>query len=223
MKLDGGWVWRLLFLSSLIVAASASSDEHSESDVLEGDMGIDEEELKVLMADDDEEEEAMVMDEEQFDEDKDEAETSEIDANVTFQVTYKTPVPTGDVYFAETFDDGSLDRWQLSKTMKEDADDDIAKYDGKWMVEPLKENKVPGDQGLVLKSRAKHHAIAAMLDKPFVFQDEPLVVQYEVNFQDGIDCGGAYIKLLSDSGSLSLVGIHVLCSLLDLTLTFFLW
>jgi len=27
------------------------------------------------------------------------------------QVTYKTPVPTGDVYFAETFDDGSLERY----------------------------------------------------------------------------------------------------------------
>lgn len=48
---------------------------------------------------------------------------------------------------------------------------------GKWSVEQLKENKVPGDQGLVLKSRAKHHAIAALLDKPFVFQDEPLVIQ----------------------------------------------
>uniref|UniRef100_A0A3Q0S9Y3 Calmegin n=1 Tax=Amphilophus citrinellus TaxID=61819 RepID=A0A3Q0S9Y3_AMPCI len=123
-------------------------------------------------------------------------------------VTYKTPVPTGDVYFAETFDDGSLDRWQLSKTVKEDADGDIAKYDGKWAVEQLKENKVPGDQGLVLKSRAKHHAISAMLDKPFVFKDEPLVIQYEVNFQDGIDCGGAYIKLLSDTGGLSLEQFH---------------
>lgn len=30
---------------------------------------------------------------------------------VVSQVTYKTPVPTGDVYFAETFDDGSLDRY----------------------------------------------------------------------------------------------------------------
>lgn len=48
---------------------------------------------------------------------------------------------------------------------------------GKWSVEQLKENKVPGDQGLVLKSRAKHHAIAAMLDKPFVFKDESLVIQ----------------------------------------------
>lgn len=49
---------------------------------------------------------------------------------------------------------------------------------GKWAVEPLKENKVPGDKGLVLKSRAKHHAIAAMLNKPFVFKDDPLVIQW---------------------------------------------
>lgn len=55
---------------------------------------------------------------------------------------------------------------------------------GKWAVEPLKENKVPGDQGLVLKSRAKHHAIAAMLDKPFVFRDKPLVVQWVASCTD---------------------------------------
>lgn len=30
-------------------------------------------------------------------------------------------------------------------------------------------------------------------------------IRYEVNFQDGIDCGGAYIKLLSDSPNLDLV------------------
>uniref|UniRef100_A0A8C7INT4 Uncharacterized protein n=1 Tax=Oncorhynchus kisutch TaxID=8019 RepID=A0A8C7INT4_ONCKI len=74
----------------------------------------------------------------------------------------------------------------------------------KWSVEQLKENKVPGDMGLVLKSRAKHHAIASLLDRPFLFRDDALVVQYEVNFQDGIDCGGAYIKLLSDEEDLDL-------------------
>lgn len=31
------------------------------------------------------------------------------------------------------------------------------------------------------------------------------VSRYEVNFQDGIDCGGAYIKLLTDSADLDLV------------------
>jgi len=29
--------------------------------------------------------------------------------------------------------------------------------------------------------------------------------RYEVNFQEGIDCGGAYIKLLSSSDDLNLV------------------
>ncbi|XP_010734063.3 calmegin isoform X1 [Larimichthys crocea] len=218
MKLDRGWMWRLLLLSSLAVAAVAAQDKQSEVDVsdMDDDMGLDEEELKVLMAEDEEEDEeeereATVMDEDQSDDtDTESGKAGEAvtDANVSFQVTYKTPVPTGDVYFAETFDDGSLDRWQPSKTVKGDADDDIAKYDGKWAVEQLKENKVPGDQGLVLKSRAKHHAISAILDKPFVFQDEPLVIQYEVNFQDGIDCGGAYIKLLSDTGDLNLEQFH---------------
>nr|DBA28970.1 TPA: hypothetical protein GDO54_009246 [Pyxicephalus adspersus] len=43
---------------------------------------------------------------------------------------------------------------------------------------------------------------------PFVFENEPLIVHYEVNFQDGIDCGGAYIKLLSHSSSLNLEEFH---------------
>ncbi|NXA33786.1 CLGN protein, partial [Eudromia elegans] len=118
-------------------------------------------------------------------------------------VVYRTPEPTGEVYFTETFD-GILAGWVLSKTKKEDTDDNISKYDGRWEVEELKENTVPGDRGLVLKSIAKHHAISAMLTKPFIFDDKPLIVQYEVNFQEGIDCGGAYVKLLSRSDDLDL-------------------
>ncbi|XP_054845687.1 calmegin isoform X2 [Eublepharis macularius] len=131
------------------------------------------------------------------------------DANVdkggsSLEVVYKTPKPTGEVYFTETFDDGILSGWVLSQTKKEDTDDDIAKYDGRWEIEPLKENMVPGDRGLVLKSVAKHHAISAMLTQPFIFDSKPLIIQYEVNFQDGIDCGGAYVKLLSKSDDLNL-------------------
>lgn len=48
---------------------------------------------------------------------------------------------------------------------------------GRWEVEELKENKVPGDKGLVLKSAAKHHAISAMLTKAFIFDKKPLIVQ----------------------------------------------
>ncbi|XP_017538880.1 calnexin [Pygocentrus nattereri] len=119
-------------------------------------------------------------------------------------VTYKAPEPRGEHFFAESFDKGTLDGWVVSQAKKDDIDEEIAKYDGKWEVEEMKDTKLPGDKGLVLKSRAKHHAISALLLRPFTFDTKPLIVQYEVNFQNGIDCGGAYVKLLSQSPDLSL-------------------
>ncbi|XP_051920384.1 calnexin isoform X2 [Hippocampus zosterae] len=119
-------------------------------------------------------------------------------------VTYKAPEPMGEHYFAESFDRGTLDSWVLSSAKKDDTDEDIAKYDGKWEVEEMKDSKLPGDKGLVLKSRAKHHAISALLLRPFTFDTMPLIVQYEVNFQAGIDCGGAYVKLLTQVPELDL-------------------
>ncbi|XP_047190245.1 calnexin isoform X3 [Scophthalmus maximus] len=122
----------------------------------------------------------------------------------TPKVTYKAPEAMGEHFFAESFDRGTLDGWVVSNAKKEDTDEDIAKYDGKWSVEEMKDSKLPGDQGLVLKSRAKHHAISAQLLRPFTFDTQPLIVQYEVNFQSGIDCGGAYVKLLSQTPDLDL-------------------
>ncbi|XP_013053284.1 calmegin isoform X1 [Anser cygnoides] len=138
---------------------------------------------------------------EDFDKQSQEADVDKDESSLG--IVYQTPKPTGEVYFTETFD-GVLTGWILSKTKKEDTDDNIAKYDGRWEVEELKENTVPGDRGLVLKSVAKHHAISTMLTKAFIFDNKPLIVQYEVNFQEGIDCGGAYIKLLSSSKDLNL-------------------
>ncbi|XP_069486985.1 calmegin [Ambystoma mexicanum] len=137
--------------------------------------------------------------------DTDSTEEAEESTTVSsLQVPYQMPQPIGEVFFSETFDDGTMDGWVLSRAMKEDTDEEIGKYDGIWEIEELKKNQIPGDKGLVLKSAARHHAIAAMLSKPFIFDDQPLIVQYEVNFQDGIDCGGAYIKLLSHTENLDL-------------------
>jgi hypothetical protein len=42
--------------------------------------------------------------------------------------------------------------------------------------------------------------------RPFRFKEgKPLVIQYEVKFQNALECGGAYVKLLSDEENLSLV------------------
>lgn len=122
-------------------------------------------------------------------------------------VPYESPVPSDkkSVYLAEHFDDhGQFQKkWILSKTMKNDVAEEVAKYDGEWKLEAPQKDGLKGDLGLVLKSKAKHAAIAARLDRPFVFNTKPLIIQYEVNLQEGQECGGAYIKLLSEGAYLS--------------------
>ncbi|XP_011299968.1 calnexin isoform X2 [Fopius arisanus] len=124
---------------------------------------------------------------------------------------YKSPTVSGFAYLAEHFDDRERFRtvWVQSQTKKEEIDEDIAKYDGVWAVEEPTRSVQDDDLGLVLKSKARHAAIAALLNKPFKFEEKPLVVQYEVNFQDGQECGGAYLKLLTqEEASLDLTKFH---------------
>ncbi|NWH45196.1 CLGN protein, partial [Fregata magnificens] len=123
----------------------------------------------------------------------------------SLEVVYQTPKPTGEVYFTETFDGVLAGLHFFFKDSVCVCVCVCVCVLGRWEVEELKENTVPGDSGLVLKSVAKHHAISAMLTQAFIFDNKPLIVQYEVNFQEGIDCGGAYIKLLSSSDDLNLV------------------
>ncbi|KAL3266437.1 hypothetical protein HHI36_010610 [Cryptolaemus montrouzieri] len=121
----------------------------------------------------------------------------------TVDIPYKSPeiLEPSRVYFSEHFDDPAEveKRWVRSEAKKEGISEDIAKYDGEWKIEsPLRDGLI-GDKGLVLKTQAKHAAISSPLKRPFVFQDKPLIVQYEVTLQDGQQCGGAYLKLLSKS------------------------
>lgn len=57
---------------------------------------------------------------------------------------------------------------------------------------------IEGDLGLVAKTKAAHHAISAPFKETIDFSEKPLVVQYEVKYQKGGNCGGGYIKLLED-------------------------
>lgn len=74
----------------------------------------------------------------------------------------------------------------------------------------------------VVKDVAAHHAISAKFSKPVDNKGKTLVVQYEVKLQssypsiidlsrsytyfpctsDGLDCGGAYLKLLKENADL---------------------
>ncbi|XP_028173718.1 calnexin [Ostrinia furnacalis] len=103
------------------------------------------------------------------------------------------------VFLAEHFDDEAAfkKKWVKSEAKKQGVDENIAKYDGKWSIQAPTKKILKDDLGLVLTTEAKHAAISTLLDRPFEFKDKPLVVQYEVTMQEGQNCGGAYIKLLS--------------------------
>ena len=102
------------------------------------------------------------------------------------------------IFFAESFSSSdALERFIPSKASKEGVDEEIAKYDGRWEVTRVQQSALEGDLSLIMKDKAKHHAIAAQLKKTFKPGSKPLVFQYEVKFQTENTCGGAYVKLLS--------------------------
>ncbi|KAL8850453.1 MAG: hypothetical protein Q9221_004595 [Calogaya cf. arnoldii] len=106
--------------------------------------------------------------------------------------------------FFEQFTDDWDSRWQPSHAKKQDSktDEDWA-YVGEWAVEePHVLKAIDGDKGLVVKNPAAHHAISAKFDKKIDNKGKTLVVQYEVKLQNGLECGGAYMKLLRDNKEL---------------------
>lgn len=123
-------------------------------------------------------------------------------------------------YFVETFDDSWESRWTRSSALKH-SDGEELKYEGTlsmfaachcslifflgvWAVEePSVYPDGTGDKGLVMKSAARLHAISAKLPTPITDFGTEFVVQYEVKTQDGLECGGAYLKLISASSDFS--------------------
>lgn len=115
------------------------------------------------------------------------------------EINYESPyIQPGKYHFAEHFDDAEAfeAKW-VKSSAKKNIEDAESKYDGTWSIEAPNKQILTNDFGLVLKDKARHSAISSRLVKPFVFSDKPLIVQYEVQLQEGQECGGAYIKLLS--------------------------
>ncbi|KAL7817743.1 calnexin [Trichoderma gracile] len=110
--------------------------------------------------------------------------------------------------FLEQFTDDWESRWKPSHAKKDtsgsdkEAEEEWA-YVGEWAVEePYQYKGINGDKGLVVKNPAAHHAISAKFPKKIDNKGKTLVVQYEVKLQKGLDCGGAYMKLLRDNKAL---------------------
>nr|GMC69031.1 calnexin homolog 1-like [Ipomoea batatas] len=91
---------------------------------------------------------------------------------------------SSDVKLYESFEDAFEGRWIVSE--KED-------YKGVW-----KHSKSEGheDHGLLVSEPARKYAIVKELDEVVNLKDGTVVLQYEVRLQNGLECGGAYIKYL---------------------------
>ncbi|KIW35677.1 uncharacterized protein PV07_02362 [Cladophialophora immunda] len=106
--------------------------------------------------------------------------------------------------FLEQFTEDWDTRWTPSHAKKQDSksDEDWA-YVGEWAVEePTVLPGIVGDKGLVVKNAAAHHAISAKFPSVINNKGKTLVVQYEVKLQNGLECGGAYMKLLRENKEL---------------------
>ncbi|KAI3916937.1 hypothetical protein MKW98_014398 [Papaver atlanticum] len=89
-----------------------------------------------------------------------------------------------DPIFYESFDESFERRWIVSE--KDD-------YEGVW-----KHAKSEGhdDYGLLVSEKAKKYAIVKELDEAVSLKDGTIVLQFETRLQNGLECGGAYLKYL---------------------------
>lgn len=102
--------------------------------------------------------------------------------------------------FLEQFTEDWLTRWTISSALRLEDGNNTLYYSGRWNVEEPRVFKgINGDKGLVLKNAAAHHAISAKFQKPLDNKGKTLVVQYEVKLQNDLECGGAYLKLITES------------------------
>ncbi|KAJ1432772.1 Calreticulin family-domain-containing protein [Ochromonadaceae sp. CCMP2298] len=94
--------------------------------------------------------------------------------------------------FVETFDENPFETGKWVKSQ-----------DAKYVTQPVlikpPTKTTPGfedDKGIQLTRELRHYGFGAKLDQPFVSAGEDLIVQYEVKLEEGLSCGGAYVKLL---------------------------
>ncbi|PIC27573.1 hypothetical protein B9Z55_019786 [Caenorhabditis nigoni] len=105
-------------------------------------------------------------------------------------------VVSAEVYFKEEFNDASWEkRWVQSKHK-----DDFGAFKlsaGKFFDVESR------DQGIQTSQDAKFYSRAAKFDKEFSNKGKTLVIQYTVKHEQGIDCGGGYVKVMRGDADLA--------------------
>ncbi|GAB2277173.1 Calreticulin-3, variant 2 [Dionaea muscipula] len=95
-----------------------------------------------------------------------------------------------EIIFEERFDDGWQSRWVKSDWKRSEGKAGSFKHTaGNWAADP-------DDKGIQTSTDARHFAISAKIPE-FSNKNRTLVLQYSIKFEQDIECGGGYIKLLS--------------------------
>ncbi|XP_073447579.1 calreticulin-like [Aquarana catesbeiana] len=92
------------------------------------------------------------------------------------------------IYFREQFEDG--DEWQ-NRWVESKSKPDYGKWQlsaGKFWGDPEK------DKGIQTTQDWKYYALSARFE-PISNENQSLVIQFTVKHEQGIDCGGGYVKL----------------------------
>lgn len=100
-------------------------------------------------------------------------------------------VVSSKIAFHEEFGKGWESRWTKTK-WKEEQQGEFIHTQGKWYGDTEKA------WGIQTADNMKFYEISSKLKKPFSSKDTPLVIQYSVKFEQVIDCGGGYIKLVGE-------------------------
>ncbi|PIA40649.1 hypothetical protein AQUCO_02400012v1 [Aquilegia coerulea] len=97
---------------------------------------------------------------------------------ISFQLCFAEPL------FYESFDKPFEGSWIVSQKDE---------YQGVW-----KHAKSEGhdDYGLLVSEKARKYAIVKELDEAVSLKDGTIVLQFETRLQNGLECGGAYLKYL---------------------------
>jgi calnexin len=112
--------------------------------------------------------------------------------------------PSSDSYklfFSETFD--AADPFESGKWIKSSDD----KYlDQPILIKPSSTAPTgfETDNGLFLAQEMKHYGFSSTFPSVLNNKDKDLVIQYEVKFEEGLSCGGAYVKLPRSTTDLDL-------------------
>lgn len=100
--------------------------------------------------------------------------------------SYTVPTPGKSAVFFDGFADRSLGQWVATSA---------ATYDGSFKVGQGKEPTIPGDRGLIVPEKARKYGLSAVVPKLGDVSDKKVIIQYEVKYEDGQTCGGAYLKM----------------------------